>query len=138
MEIPRNGRLQARFQGDPRTKTALFLDLCTVNRVTPVMARPVGHIAQEAFTGYAPRCGRVWKAPAKFLVGAEFLINNSAHHTHQSYVFAFGAAADVVHLTDPAVLQYCLDAAAMVLHVQPVPDVTPIAIHGQRLPREKL
>ena len=47
-------------------------------------------------------------------------------------------AADVVHLAQPALGQHRADRAAMILDVQPVADLLAVAVHRQRLARERV
>jgi len=69
---------------------------------------------------------------------AEFAVQKVADEIHDIYIAPFVIAADVVDPAGNAPLQHGLHRPRMVLHMEPVTHVQPIAIYRQRLLRNDI
>ncbi|MNY21115.1 hypothetical protein D3C86_1546370 [compost metagenome] len=61
------------------------------------------------------------------------LVQDAANRRHDVDVLALCVAADVVGLTRAALFKNSLKRASVIVHEQPVPHITPVAIDGQGL-----
>ncbi len=66
------------------------------------------------------------------------LIEQRADRVHHLAVGALIASAHVVRLADPPALEHRPQRAAVVRHIQPVPHLQPVAVHRQRLARQRI
>ncbi len=64
-------------------------------------------------------------------LGGEQLIDGDAKLLHQGQVLSLAAAADIVGFARHSAREYRLDAAAMILDVQPITYVAPVAVNRQ-------
>src|SRR4051812_17230164 len=110
--VPRHGPGQAFVEGHLRRVPELARDLGDVHGVAPVVALAI----LDALHG----------VPAG--------VRGREQPLGQLGVGELGAAADVVDLAGPAALEDEVDAAAVVVDVQPVAHVEPVAVQRDRSP----
>ena len=123
LQVPAQGLLDAAAEIVPRLPAQFPPDLRRVDGIAPVMAGAVLHEA-DLFTVI----GRTW---LKF-------IQPLADQVDDVEVAPLVAAADVVDLARNAPFDHRLDATAVILHVQPVAHVLPVAVDGYRLAFQRI
>jgi len=62
-----------------------------------------------------------------------FFVEYRAYPTYELEVRGLIVAADVVRFADYSTSQHIEDGAAVILHVQPIPNLSPVAVNGERL-----
>ena len=87
------------------------MDLGGVNGIAHIVALPIRHMDDQA-------------------LGLAQLLADQLHDVDVAHLVV---AAHVVHLADPALMDDQVDGPAVILHIQPVPDVEALAVHGQGL-----
>ena len=103
----------------------LRFELARVDRIAPVVARPIGHKADQVCVR------RVGGLRHK-------LVQQRANATHDLQVRPLVAAAHVICLARSPACKHGADGRAVVAHKQPVAHLPAIAVNGQRLARERM
>ena len=119
VEIPADGLFDAFLELQARFPAELALELAGVDGVAHVVAEAVGDVGYQLVA-------------VAFGV-AEEAVNRLDHHADYVDVLPFVEAADVVGLSDLAVVEDGVDGAGVVFHEEPVAHVLTLAIDGQRL-----
>src|SRR5579871_1976537 len=117
LQVPPNGLPQTALERVPRRPPQLPADLARVDRVSPVVT---GTIRDERLQ------------PAAAVWGRAHLVHEIADAVHNLEVRALVAAADIVLLARTTVGQRDQQAGAVILDVQPVADVTAVAVDRKR------
>jgi hypothetical protein len=123
-EVPCHGLFEARFKGLERAPAELPLEFRRVDRVSAVMAGPVGDEA-DRLPARSPRRG---------IHGVEEV----ADRMYDVEVGALVAAAYIVGLADHAALEDECEGVRVILDIEPVTHVHAVAVHGKRLVRQAL
>jgi hypothetical protein len=111
VDVPLHRRLEAGFEGVLRRPAQLGADLGRVDRVAAIVARAILHVLDQ-------RLG---------------LSGELEDPLHDLDVLPLGVATDVVDVAGLALLERDEQRRAVILDVEPVANVRPIAVHGQRL-----
>src|SRR3990172_12630261 len=105
--VPFNGPANPFLEGDRRPPSQLFLDLREVDRVTPVMAWPVGNIPDQG-TG--------------FFKMVQYRQGNGK-------VGPLALSSDIVNFPFPPVEQNLQQGPAVILHIDPITNMHPVPIN---------
>ena len=124
-QIPLHRLAQPSLKALLRPPAQLALQLPRVDRIPPVMPRPVRHILHQ-----------LQMRPELRL--RHQLIQQRAQRRHHLQIAPLISSADVVRLAHAPSLQHRPHRPAMVPHIQPVPHLLPIAIHRQRLALQRI
>ena len=125
-QVPLDGLREAGGEVVGRRPGELLPDLRRVDRVAPVVAGAVGDESLEVRVGVlagALQC--------VVLAGREPGFELGAQGVDDLEVRALAVAADVVLLAEHACFEHPQDAAAVVVDIEPVPDVPAVAVDGQ-------
>lgn len=122
--------MEAGFKGFFGGEAEFRLYFGGIDGVAAVMAgavRDMGDqgVGVDAFGTWAVRI-----CPGQGLVLLKCVKDPVTHLVNDVQIDLFVAAADVVHLAGSAFFQDQVNAAVVVVHVQPVPDLPAVAIHG--------
>ena len=118
-QIPADGLLYAFLELQTWLPPEFALEFGGVDGVAKVVAGAVGDVGDEVHV--------------LALLTAEKAVDGVDDDLDDVDVLPFVEAADVVCLGNPAVVEDHVDGAGMVLDVQPVTDVLPLAVDGKRL-----
>src|SRR5690606_18889190 len=124
IDEPGYGLGDPRFEGLLRLPTKLRSDLGRVNRITPVVARSVGHEGNLLAIGFS--------VCARFL-----LVQNIADRFYDAQVRALVVAADIVRLANFAGGDHQRQRPRMVVDVKPIADILAPAIDRQFTPIQR-
>ena len=119
VQIPAHRLFYALFKLQARFPAQFFLQLRRVDGITHVVAQTVGHVGNQihVFT----------------LLAAQQTVHRVNHHLDDVNVLPLIETAYVIRLRRLAVMENHVDGPRMILHIQPVAHVFPLAIHRQRL-----
>src|SRR5699024_6212928 len=117
-QVPVDGQDDALFKGGLGVPAQVVLDLGGVDAVAAVVAQTVGHVLDEVLAD---------------AVVLQTVVELGDDGLDDEDVGPLVVAAHVVHLADFAALGHHIDGLAVVLHIQPVPDLHPVAVHRQLL-----
>ncbi len=118
IQIPANGLPDAGLERLGWSPAQLCFDLTRVDRIAPVVARAIGH-----------ECDL-------FLIGAAIgfwpkFVKHVAEHHHDLKIRPLVPAADIVGLPRQACIQHPPNSAAVILYIEPVANLPPIAVERQ-------
>src|SRR5690606_1761292 len=125
VEEPLHRLAQPRLERLLRPPAELALDLARVDRVAAVVSGPVLHERDELVVARATRARTQ-------------LVEDPADRADDLEVRLLVPPADVVRLAGLPRLEHAHERAAVVLDVEPVAHLLAIAVHRQRLPRERV
>ena len=120
LQVPDDRLPQPCAEGFARSPLELGLELAGVDGVAPVVPRPVLDEGDEFPPGAAAR------------PGAD-LVEDVTDAVDDGDILLLGVAAYVVGLAAPPLVHDRPDGLAVVLHVEPVADVLPVAVDGKGL-----
>ena len=123
IQVPAQGLLDAAAEIVPRLPAQLMPDLRSVDGVAPVMAGTVFHQSNQVTV--------ISLARLKFVQAV-------ADQVDDIDVAPLVVTADVVDLARNALFDHRLDATAVILDVQPVAHVQPVAVDGYRLAFQRI
>src|ERR1700761_3014988 len=90
-QIPIDRFAEPFFKCYGRRPSQLFINLCGIYGVAPVVARPVLYICNQLF-------GSAWRTP-------QFFVHFLAQQLYQRYILPFVEAADIIGLSVPAIMK---------------------------------
>lgn len=107
--IPGDGLLDPDLEGGDGVPVELDIGLVGVDRIALVMPMPIGDVGDQG-------------------LGLTELLQDDLHDLDVGFLVM---ASEVIHLADPSFLQYGQDAPAVILDIEPIPDVQPLPIDGK-------
>lgn len=109
-----------------------------IDRVSPVVSSPVGDKGFEAIGRLAFRSRGIGVSPVETLNLGESAVDLGADGVDDDQVGELSATADIICFTRLAVNEAGLDPAAVVVYVNPVAHVQPIAVYWKSSPMESI
>src|SRR3954464_4156643 len=137
-EVTFDGLEQPCLEPLGRSVTRLEGSLHRIDGVAAIVSRPILHEGDQIGGINAKRGGAFRKALANLGVGGEDFVDVPTDGLHHIDVLPLGVTAEVVRLTQTALLQNALDTPAVITYEQPVADLHPVAIDRQRLSIERV
>src|SRR5215471_8255185 len=119
LQVPTDRLAQTALEGFLGPPTKLAFDLARIDPVAPVVAGPILHESNLL--------------PIRFAVAARLALVEDITEPMQHFkICLLVRGADIVRVSRPASLQHAPDCSAVVSNVQPVANVSAIAIERQR------
>ena len=118
LEVPADGLFDPLFELQAGLPAQLVFEFARVDGVSQVVTRAVGDIRDQLFR-------------SAFGI-AQQPVHGFDDHPYQVDVLPFVETPDVVRVGDLALVEDHVDGPCVVLDVEPVADVLPAAVHGQR------
>ena len=122
VQIPLHGLAQPAFKGFLRLPAQFAADFARVHRISHIVPGAVGNVGDQIV---------VMGGVRRFVAGRKFL-QQVANGMDNINIPPLAVAADVVGFADGAAHQHAIERARVVIDIQPVTDLPPVAVHGQR------
>ena len=123
VEIPTHCLPQPFFKSFRRLPSKLDGQFACINRITPVVARPILHICDQSPPAYSCR---------------SHLIHQVADSRYYINIGSLAITTHVVCLTGLTRFKNCPDCRSMILYKQPVANIFAIAVNWERLPFKRI
>src|SRR5690242_230684 len=120
LEIPLHRLFKSRFKTGPREPAQRVTNMRTVYGIAAVMSRPVRHKSDLLAVGSA-------------VLRRADPVEDVTNRPHDILVGLFRFPADAVALERRGMFQNVHDRRAMILDIDPIPDMFAVAINRQRL-----
>ena len=118
VQIPADGLFDTFFELEARFPAQFGLQLVGIDGIAQVVSGAVGHVGNELLA-----CP-LWVA--------QQTVNGFDDHLHDINILPFVETADIVGVTNLALVEDDIDSSGVVDHIQPVAHVFAFAVDGQR------
>ncbi len=138
VDEPADGCAQARCWSDRESKAEFALGSGVVDRITPIVAGPVGDESDKGPGRYARRRRRGRESLPNRGFRLEQGVRDVAQHMNELDVLDLGSTHDIVGSPQVSRCQDPIDGTAMVRDKEPVADIAAVAVNGNRAPLENV